>query len=404
MRLMRERHLVLVKEMDAHYKAIEAETQEHFAEFLEKWKRLAKNKIEQYRIAFILLKQEKEERESEQRHIIGEFTEKTKRLKDEYDYLLVRYNNVLELGRVEGRDKEELLHTQYDGELSRLRQEKIELEGLLEGMKTQNVALMSKMNELRKRVKVNAVVGIEEVKAVTDNYISDCVQLVVAGIVNAVEVKDNQEQLAAMSKIPIAERQYAYRQPIYNPAIKESSSNPNTTSNKAGTSSAVVNIASTNEALNKEGNNEMKIVPVVMRENNAGNSADLSQYDGLLAAKARIIREIQIWRLEFEEREGRKCEKADCEPIRHLYHELRNIRNQISLLKGENMEGLDDSIISLEGEFIVASKSNAAPAELETLRKENENLKEELHNLRISITKSMPELSLIHICRCRRAI
>jgi len=60
MRLMHERHVKLMKEMDVNYRLIEEEAQDHIKEFLDKWKFLTKNKIEQYRNAFDSLKGEKE--------------------------------------------------------------------------------------------------------------------------------------------------------------------------------------------------------------------------------------------------------------------------------------------------------------------------------------------------------
>ena len=46
---LHERHVVLLREMDSHYKMIEKETQEYYVEFLLKWRENAKNKITQYR-------------------------------------------------------------------------------------------------------------------------------------------------------------------------------------------------------------------------------------------------------------------------------------------------------------------------------------------------------------------
>ena len=52
MRNMNERYMKLMKDVDENYKLIEQETQEHFIDFLDKWKAVARNKIEQYKVAF----------------------------------------------------------------------------------------------------------------------------------------------------------------------------------------------------------------------------------------------------------------------------------------------------------------------------------------------------------------
>ena len=43
---MSERYRKLMKDVDENYKLIEQETQEHFIDFLDKWKAVARNKIE----------------------------------------------------------------------------------------------------------------------------------------------------------------------------------------------------------------------------------------------------------------------------------------------------------------------------------------------------------------------
>ena len=49
MKIMHERHVNLMREMDTNYKLIEQETQDYYIEFLQKWRELAKNKISHYK-------------------------------------------------------------------------------------------------------------------------------------------------------------------------------------------------------------------------------------------------------------------------------------------------------------------------------------------------------------------
>ena len=60
MKKMHERHVKLMREMDENYKLIEQETQEYYIEFLQKWKEVAKQKIQQYRKTTETLALEKE--------------------------------------------------------------------------------------------------------------------------------------------------------------------------------------------------------------------------------------------------------------------------------------------------------------------------------------------------------
>jgi len=361
MRQMRKRHLKLVKEMDENYKLIEVETQEHFSDFLEKWKSLAKNRINQYRSAFLTMKQEKDDMEIQHSTSIEELEAKNKKLVDDYESLLKRHNEMVELGKVEGKDREELLCSQYEGELSSLRQDKIELEGLLEGMKAQNVTLINKMNEMKRRAKLTSVVGVEEVKAITDHYVSDCVNLVVAGIVSVVEVKDKEEKLKRLSKMPVMEGKATYLQSPENKDISEVVSSPEVADRMA------------------------------IRRNNLGNTTALGKYEKLLEKEAKLVREILFWKMDFEEKEGRKCETEDCEPIEELCEELIEVKKDIAELKGESLENYSDPINSLYGLLALANTTNVKSAEYEKLAKESEDLRAELQALRVSVTKSMSE-------------
>ena len=49
MKIMHERHVNLMREMDTNYKLIEQETQDYYIEFLQKWRELAKNIISHYK-------------------------------------------------------------------------------------------------------------------------------------------------------------------------------------------------------------------------------------------------------------------------------------------------------------------------------------------------------------------
>ena len=88
MKKMHERHVKLMREMDENYKLIEQETQEYYIEFLQKWKEVAKQKIQQYRKTTEELTKEKEkimkDREA-QIQLLNE--QKTKLLKEKADIL-----------------------------------------------------------------------------------------------------------------------------------------------------------------------------------------------------------------------------------------------------------------------------------------------------------------------------
>ena len=65
MKKMHERHVRLMREMDENYKLIEQETQEYYIEFLQKWKEVAKQKIQQHRKTTEALALEKEKMTTE---------------------------------------------------------------------------------------------------------------------------------------------------------------------------------------------------------------------------------------------------------------------------------------------------------------------------------------------------
>ena len=71
MKLMQERHLLLMTDLDVSYQVIETETQEHFVEFLNQWKDVATTKISQHKEAFKELKGDKEDIQNKTKYIIG---------------------------------------------------------------------------------------------------------------------------------------------------------------------------------------------------------------------------------------------------------------------------------------------------------------------------------------------
>jgi hypothetical protein len=59
MKIMHERHVKLMREMDENYTMIEQETQDYYLEFLQKWKDAAKAKIHRYKVQYEELLTEK---------------------------------------------------------------------------------------------------------------------------------------------------------------------------------------------------------------------------------------------------------------------------------------------------------------------------------------------------------
>jgi len=394
MKKMHERHVTLMKAMDENYKLIEEETQDHFTEFLDKWKKLAKNKIDQYKAAFNTLKAEKEDIQTRLQTVVTELTERNRKLVDDYEKLLEKYHKDLEAEKKQHKDKVDLLESTYEEELSKLKQEKIELEGLLEAMKSQKETYEQKSQELRKRIKENTI-GYQEISdRMLDNYIIDAATLTVQNILNVVETRDYQNSAAILSREQRKEidtlRQNIYRLEKEKETLKET-------------------IKKSPQIIDSK-----KIVKLsAPEEGSLVISGDTKKYEQLVLEKHKVTKKIIAWKREFEAQNKRKCEKADCEPIRGLYHELKEINRQINELKGMKDEapGINDSICSIDSEGRSRSMSpkskgkpipaqsfeNAAStlAELENLKQENRNLKDELQQLRLTMAGSVAETEAI---------
>jgi len=358
MKRTKEDYVKLMNIVDDNYKMIEEETQEHFEEFLEKWKELAKSKIKQYKDAFNKVKVEKEEIQTRLEPIVTDLIVGNKKLTENYEKLLEKYNNDIENERGKAKEKEELLKLQYEEELSALKQGKLELEGLLDEMKTQKDGYEKTVFGLKRKMKERTETRKEEVKAITENYIADCAKLVVARIVDAVEAKNTKETLEYSSK--------KYTQEI----------------------------ARLQKELNNLEEHKTTLKDKIKDVTNsyyigAKDPVNFSKYDELTTCKNKIIKEIQTWKNEFEKNEGRKCEKSDCEPIRNLFQNLKKIKNDIADLKGEEVE-LNDSIVSLDLEDGML---------VEELKRENEDLKKELQNLKVSFADKVPETEAIKLLK-----
>lgn len=379
MRRTHKHYLELMDAVDENYKQIEEEAQEHFEEFLSRWKEVAREKIGQYRTAFEGVKAEKEEIQTRLEPVVVDLTVRNKKLVADYEKLLEKYNNDLEAERNKAKEKEELLGLQYEEELSTLKQERIELEGLLEGMKSQKDGYEKTVHGLKRKMKERTLTGMEEVKAVTENYVADCARLVVGGIVSAVEARHGQEMVE--KSLEECDREVRKLQTEVR----------NLERHKATLKDQIKRMSDKSPA-----------VPMLIKENDANASVDLNKYEELLANKQKAIRRIQIWKAIFEKREGRKCTKDDCESIRDLFQELKKARHEIMEFKGQSAENtLDDSIISLnsdeaESAYIPApANANDFSAEVEKLKRENEGLREELQSFRITLTERVPETEAI---------
>eukprot|EP01022_Parablepharisma_sp_SALTPOND_P017260 TRINITY_DN2724_c3_g1_i1.p1 TRINITY_DN2724_c3_g1~~TRINITY_DN2724_c3_g1_i1.p1 ORF type:complete len:1407 (-),score=310.13 TRINITY_DN2724_c3_g1_i1:5409-9629(-) len=408
MKKMHERHVKLMKEVDENYKLIEEETQDHFTEFLDKWKKLAKSKIDQYKAAFNSLKTEKEDIQTRLQAIVTDLQEKNKKLVEDYEKLLEKYHRDLEAGKKQHKEKVELMESTYEEELSKLKQEKIELEGLLEAMKSQKETYEQKAQELRKKMKEKMIEGQETMEAIVENYRTDCAALVVQGIVDAVEAKDNQIMSEGMTR--------GYRK-----EIEMLRQNVTRLEREKEILRDQVKRTSTVNVLDPKGKKVVKLAGAPGEELGAAVliSGDTKRYDALVMEKGKVIRKIHAWKADFEKREGRKCEKADCEPIRGLYRELKKINEQIMELRGQKPDeapGINDSIVSLGSDAGGNRSRSMSPrskgkhtalgdrsftnamgslAEVEELKQENRNLKDEMQNLRLAMAGSVGETEVV---------
>jgi uncharacterized coiled-coil DUF342 family protein len=60
-----------------------------------------------------------------------------------------------------------------------------------------------------------------------------------------------------------------------------------------------------------------------------------NQINQLLRKKDKIRNEINTFQKEFESKEGKKPEKEDKEPVKHLYNEYSAINRQVGQLKNK---------------------------------------------------------------------
>ena len=406
MKKMHERHMKLMKEVDENYKLIEEETQDHFTEFLDKWKKLAKNKIDQYKAAFGNLKNEKEDIQTQLHTVVTDLQDKNKKIVDDYEKLLEKYHNDIEGEKKQHKEKAELMQSRYGDEMSKLKQEKIELESLLEAIKSQKDTLEQKTQEIRKTMKENILEGQQNRGAIVGNYLSDCAALVVERIVSAVEVNCNAAEAESRAKEQKREIENLRNNVTRLEKEKE---------NLKQEVRKMPSIAPGKKPMKPAGE-DVTSGPVVI-------TGDTKKYDELIVAKSRLIRKIHTWKADFEKREGRKCEKADCEPIHDLYHELKVTNEQIMEFKGvkdsEAAPGINDSFASIGSDDVNRSRSmsprskgrqtpsgdkgekgfsaavGASLAEIEELKQENRNLKDELQKLRLSMTSAVTETAAI---------
>ena len=200
MKNMQERNLKLMKEMDDNYKMIEEEAQDHFRDFLEKWKGLAKDKIDRYKAAFTTLKSDKEDIQTRLQAVVHGIQERNQKLIDDYGKLLEKYRDDIDAQKRQHKDKIELVETTYDDELTKLKQEKIELEGLLEAMKSQKDVYEQKTKELKGKMKEKEMTKREQVQAIVGTYAGDCCALVVESIICKIEDKENKAKAEELNK------------------------------------------------------------------------------------------------------------------------------------------------------------------------------------------------------------
>lgn len=415
MKKMHERHVKLMKDVDENYKLIEEETQEHFSEFLEKWKLLAKSKIDQYKSAFSAIKSEKEDIQNRLQAIVTDLQEKNKKLVEDYEKLLEKYHKDIDSEKKQHKGKVELMESTYEEELSKLRQEKIELEGLLEAMKSQKESYEQKTQELRQKLKEKEVVKRDQYHTLVERFAQDSAILVMQHVVDEVELRDGQTLADHVSRSQKKEieslRQNVIRLEREKEVLREQVKR---VSNVGG--------MDTSKAMSKK--STVKQVGALPGDESSVFAAatvgaalalgDHKKYEELVIEKHRLIKRIQAWKAEFEKKEGRKCEKADCEPIRNLYRDLKRLNEQLMELRGQKPEeasGINDSIVSLGSEggrsksLSPRSKGRQTPndrsftaaagsmAEAEELRQENRNLKDELQKLRLLMAEERQKIT-----------
>eukprot|EP00831_Metopus_contortus_P035376 TRINITY_DN2816_c0_g1_i9.p2 TRINITY_DN2816_c0_g1~~TRINITY_DN2816_c0_g1_i9.p2 ORF type:complete len:783 (+),score=195.24 TRINITY_DN2816_c0_g1_i9:185-2533(+) len=407
MKKMHERHISLMKEVDTNYKLIEEETQLHFTEFLDKWKKLAKNKIDQYKAAFNTLKMEKEDIQNRLQAILTDLQEKNKKLVEDYERLLEKYHKDLDFEKKQNKERVELMESTYDDELSKLRQEKIELEGLLEAMKSQKDTYEQKTKEMRTRMKEKEVTKREQLEAILGNYATDCARLVMEGIVD--EISSTESNMMNSQVDRTQKRQIdtlkanVQRLERERETLRDQIRRNNIMTPARGEELKVIKKAS----VKLVGDAPESIVGagVIIAD------IDHRRYDELVIEKHRLTRQITQWKKNFETQEKRKCTKEDMEPIRDLFRDLKRVNQELFELRGQSKQevsGVNDSIVSVDSEVgrcVSASPSSrgegtfggavASSAEIEKLNSENRSLKEEIQKLRLAMTGKVGETEVI---------
>lgn len=381
MKKMQDRNVKLMKDLNQNYKLIEEETQEHFIEFLEKWKKLAKSKIDQYKSVFVSLKEEKEDIQSQLKVILQDLQEKNKQLVEEYSKLIEKYHNDLEAERKDHKGKVELMESAYDDELSKLKQERIELDSLLEGLKSQKELYESKSKDLRGKMKEKEVMKREQFQAILQNYSEDCARLVMKGIVDEVEAEDN---IMRSEKMRITHKKEI--ESLKGNIIKLEKEKDTLKNHVKRVGTATSHQNSNVQNVLEEQSSKNVLPPI-----------DYEKYDGLVILKYKQICKISSWKREFAKKEKRKCEKADCAPIKDMFIELKSINNKLEECRGNIREGnnnlADESYISVDTEGV--EEIAVANASSEELERENKKLSEEIKQLRATMAGKVDETSVI---------
>lgn len=389
MKQMHKRHVELVEEMDKNYKMIEFKTQEHFTEFLGKWKALARAKIEQYKAAFNEIKAEKETIQVELQPVLLELRSENKKLRKDYEELLDKYNADIQAKRKELKDREELLGSEYQEELAKLKQDNVEMKGLLDDMGVERKSYQERSHVSMQKVKEKLYAAKETAREVASNYIQDCASLVVNEIVNEVERRNSKQNLFEITRSYKLKINALKKELEELKRVKVEMEKLGGDPRKGRDSGDLTETATVNQTANQVRRNDSS------KANVSSNFAeDIHKYDRLLEARKGIIKQIKSWRKEFELREKRKCAKDDCKPISDLFRELKEINQIIRSFKGERQDEdskLDDTMVSLD------SGEDTSPL-IEEITAENTSLKQELEELRNTLSgKVTKDKVLVHM-------
>lgn len=297
-----DRNVNLMKEMDENYKLIEGEADAHFRDFLEKWKTLAKDKIDRYKTAFTTLKNDKEGIQTKLQTIVHELQEKNKKLIEDYAKLLEKYKVDIESQKAQHKNKINLVETTYDDELSKLKQEKIELEGLFEAMKSQKNACEIKNREFRTKMKEKELIKREQVQKIVDTYANDCAHLVMEAIIIKIEEKENRAKAEELNKAQKSLIDALKKENVPGSKIEELSNNINT-------------IQKQKEIIQEQKQKQIPRAETLIMgqkivQNNRGDDAfsivirleDQKRYNELVVEQYQTTRKILDWKRDFEKK------------------------------------------------------------------------------------------------------